>query len=222
MRSGKPREAITRNPEATKRRILGAALKEFAAQGYAGARVDRIASRARINKRMLYHYFGDKQALFREVLRSKIAERTASMSGAPDNFLDALPSLFDLMGQDQDWIRLLQWEALQWRDSKVIDEDQRHEVFAQGVVRMEAQQRSGAIPADLDAAQLLLSLVALTAYPFAFPSLTRLLTGRKATDPIFKEQRREFLKRFAQHLKRALQQGAPEPQADQSNGAPAG
>ncbi|HLZ53222.1 MAG TPA: TetR family transcriptional regulator, partial [Verrucomicrobiae bacterium] len=40
-----------RNPERTRERILSAALKEFAMNGFAGARVDAIAQRAAINKR---------------------------------------------------------------------------------------------------------------------------------------------------------------------------
>ena len=66
-----------RNPKRSRERILSAALKEFAAKGFAGARVDAIARRAAINKRMLYHYFGDKEHLFREVMRLKMAERQA-------------------------------------------------------------------------------------------------------------------------------------------------
>jgi AcrR family transcriptional regulator len=57
-----------RRPAATRRRILDAATSEFAAKGLAGARVDEIARRARVNKRMLYHYFGDKEALWLAVL----------------------------------------------------------------------------------------------------------------------------------------------------------
>jgi TetR/AcrR family transcriptional regulator len=45
-------------------RILAAALAEFAEQGFAGARVDAIAERAGINKRMLYVYVGNKEALW--------------------------------------------------------------------------------------------------------------------------------------------------------------
>ena len=41
---------------------------DFAAKGLAGARVNEIARRARISKRMLYHYFGDKEALWLAVL----------------------------------------------------------------------------------------------------------------------------------------------------------
>jgi AcrR family transcriptional regulator len=54
-------------------RILAAAAVEFAARGYAGARVDRIARRARVNKAMLYYHFGSKQALYRALLRETFA-----------------------------------------------------------------------------------------------------------------------------------------------------
>ncbi len=57
-----------RDPQATRKRILSAAKTEFARKGLAGARVDDIAARARSNKRMMYHYFGNKEELFRLVL----------------------------------------------------------------------------------------------------------------------------------------------------------
>ena len=50
-------------------RILAAAAVEFSARGFSGARVDRIAKRARINKAMLYYHFGSKQTLYRALLR---------------------------------------------------------------------------------------------------------------------------------------------------------
>jgi AcrR family transcriptional regulator len=55
-------------------RILAAAAVEFAARGYAGARVDRIARRAHVNKAMLYYHFGSKQGLYRTLLRSIFTE----------------------------------------------------------------------------------------------------------------------------------------------------
>jgi AcrR family transcriptional regulator len=67
-----------RDPAATSARILAAATREFALYGLGGARVDRIAARARANKRMLYYYFGDKEALFLAVLERTYADiRTA-------------------------------------------------------------------------------------------------------------------------------------------------
>jgi AcrR family transcriptional regulator len=73
-----PRTSATRDPERTSAAILAAAVKEFKEHGYGGARIDAIAKRANINKRMLYHYFGDKDALYLAVLEGAyIAIRTA-------------------------------------------------------------------------------------------------------------------------------------------------
>ncbi|QEU09203.1 MULTISPECIES: TetR family transcriptional regulator [Paracoccus] len=59
-----------RDADATKARILKAALNEFARNGFGGARVDVIAEKADANKRMLYHYFGSKEELFQTVLEN--------------------------------------------------------------------------------------------------------------------------------------------------------
>ncbi len=67
-----------RDAEATQKRILAAAKKEFAKSGLAGARVDVIADRAKANKRMIYHYFGSKEELFQRVLEDAYVDiRTA-------------------------------------------------------------------------------------------------------------------------------------------------
>jgi AcrR family transcriptional regulator len=57
-----------RDADATRARILAAAKSEFAALGLGGARVDEIAEKANANKRMIYHYFGNKEDLFQVVL----------------------------------------------------------------------------------------------------------------------------------------------------------
>lgn len=58
----------TRNSSKTKAAILAAGRVEFAERGFEGARVDAIAERAGANKRLLYHYFGNKEDLYRAVL----------------------------------------------------------------------------------------------------------------------------------------------------------
>ena len=57
-----------RNSVLTKASILAAGRLEFAERGFEGARVDAIAERAGANKRLLYHYFGNKEDLYRAVL----------------------------------------------------------------------------------------------------------------------------------------------------------
>ena len=57
-----------RDPERTREQILQAAISEFSTKGLGGARIDVIAARAGANKRMIYHYFGNKEGLFVAVL----------------------------------------------------------------------------------------------------------------------------------------------------------
>jgi len=203
MKNGQPAMQKTggRNPQQTQQRILGAALQEFAAKGFAGARVDVIARRARINKRMLYHYFGDKEGLFREVLRRKIAERSAWLAGAPEDPVERLPFWFQLACRDRDWVQLLEWEALHWGEKKVIDEECRQESVGRAVERVRQQQAKGMLDPELDPGQLLLSMMALTAYPLAFPQLARLATGLSVSDEKFQKQRETFLTQIGQLLR---------------------
>ena len=73
-----PAPAFVRDADASRARILDAATAEFAAFGLAGARVDRIAEAADANKRMLYYYFGNKEALFLAVLEGAYARIRAA------------------------------------------------------------------------------------------------------------------------------------------------
>jgi TetR/AcrR family transcriptional regulator len=70
----------------TRDRLFAAAATEFAARGFAGASVDRIAAVARVNKAMLYYHFQSKANLYGDVLRDMfqaVAARLAAAT-APD------------------------------------------------------------------------------------------------------------------------------------------
>lgn len=78
----------TRNSGRTRAAILAAARDEFCEQGFNGARVDAIAERAKANKRLLYHYFGNKEALYSAVLLDayqeiRLGERQLTLSQVP-------------------------------------------------------------------------------------------------------------------------------------------
>lgn len=82
------RKKYSRNAEATKRRILDAALAEFAKLGLGGARVDAIAKNAAANKGLIYAYFGSKDSLFTAVLEEaylaiREAERDIDLEHLP-------------------------------------------------------------------------------------------------------------------------------------------
>lgn len=57
-----------RDPHRTKAAIISGATAEFTLHGFAGASVNEIAARVGVNKRLLYHYFASKEALFIAVL----------------------------------------------------------------------------------------------------------------------------------------------------------
>jgi TetR/AcrR family transcriptional regulator len=196
-RPAKTESTGARNPERTRERILRAALKEFAAHGFAGARVDVIARRAAINKRMLYHYFGNKEKLFRAVLRQKIAERRAWAANLSNDPAERLPFWFKTACGDADWIRLLEWEALQGEGQKVIDENERRAQAADWLKRLRQRQARGELSSEFDARHLALAMQSLTMYPMAFPQLTRLIMGRTVRDPEFQRTHAAFLKKFA-------------------------
>src|SRR5437899_7055531 len=85
---------MPRRPRVSPDRILAAAAAEFAERGFGGARVDRIARRARVNKAMLYYHFRSKRELYRTLLRwhfNMAAERfqtIAAGDGTPPEKLD--------------------------------------------------------------------------------------------------------------------------------------
>jgi AcrR family transcriptional regulator len=74
VRRKSQKESRPRDPVRTSAAILAAAREEFCARGFDGARVDSIAAKAKANKRLLYHYFGNKAALYRAVLHDAYVE----------------------------------------------------------------------------------------------------------------------------------------------------
>lgn len=77
-----------RDPDRTVQAILAAATTEFAQKGIGGARVDAIAEQAGINKRMLYHYFGDKNGLYVAVLEAAYVKIRSAERDLPFDLAD--------------------------------------------------------------------------------------------------------------------------------------
>src|SRR6188768_4229264 len=78
---GRPARSKQRNSRTA---ILDAARAEFAARGFTGAGVDRVAARARVNKAMVYYHFGSKLALYRAVLAEEFDAVTNVATAAVD------------------------------------------------------------------------------------------------------------------------------------------
>jgi len=77
----KKQAARARNSGETQGAILRAAENEFAEKGFSGARVDKIAASAGVNKALLYHYFHDKHRLYATVLERLMKRVAEKLSG---------------------------------------------------------------------------------------------------------------------------------------------
>jgi AcrR family transcriptional regulator len=102
-----------RNSEATRERILEAALAEFSAYGIAGARVDRIARQAGCNKNLIYIYFENKETLFSTILQKHLARVYEEVTFTPDELPAYAARLFDFAMAHPDLMRLMTWFGLE-------------------------------------------------------------------------------------------------------------
>ena len=73
--------------DGTRDRLVAAAAAEFAAHGFAGANVDRIARAARVNKAMIYYHFASKAALYREILGDMFRAVLVRVRGVADSVI---------------------------------------------------------------------------------------------------------------------------------------
>src|SRR5688572_17975990 len=99
----KPRTRRATPPAAGSRdRIFAAAAAEFAARGFAGANVDRIARAAAVNKAMIYYHFTSKAALYQEILGEMfhaVGERIRAVAGSDASAEQKLREFVDAIAQ---------------------------------------------------------------------------------------------------------------------------
>ena len=188
----------SRDPEGTRRRILDAAVAEFAANGLAGARMEAIAARAGISKQLPFYYFGSKELLFRAAVWAKLEQHMIELREHAAK--DTLLASHEVYSSDPDLVRMLMWEALELEPNRSDGQDERVAMYAEWVAHIRADQAAGTIDPGLDPRQLVLSFLAEGLFPFAFPQLTYLVTGSEADASSFRRGRG----RYIAALRRAL------------------
>ena len=163
-----------RDAEATREDILEAATEEFADKGLSGARIDKIAERTSTSKRMIYYYFGSKDALYRAVLqreymRIRSAEAAIALEKlAPEKAVgEIVRRSFDSHMERPEFIRLVMNENIHHAEHlKQVKGLHRlntamleslSEVIARGV-------KSGAFRREIDALDLHINITALCFY----------------------------------------------------------
>jgi AcrR family transcriptional regulator len=179
----------------TRAALLDAALEEFAAKGFAGARVRDIAQRAGVSKDLVAYHFGGKDGLYLAVQQAWLQRE--------DGFADPALPLSDLLARylhdalaDPRPMRLLAWRGLTSPDAAPPDGSPP----AEDLSGTRDRQRRGELPADVDPAVLRLVLLAVVAAPVVFPGHARKLLGAGPGDPEFEARYAQGLQRLIAHL----------------------
>src|ERR1700754_272931 len=192
-----------RDPAATRRKLLTAARREFASSGLAGARPDDIAARAGVNKQLVYHYFGDKDALYLAVLEwvheeIRTQERKLNLEGlAPDKAIKKLiESSFDHLAAHPDFIVLLNDEnrggARHVRGSRKIED--LHSPLVSLVSKILAEGvRSGVFRKGVNPVHLYISIAGLSYFFFSNTPTLSAIFGRDFSSAAAKRARRKHV-----------------------------
>ncbi|QTE27961.1 TetR family transcriptional regulator [Pengzhenrongella sicca] len=145
----------------TKARILAAGRAEFASFGFAGARIDRIADAASVNKERIYAHVGDKQVLFAAVVAANSAElyRTIALDAA--DLPGSAGRIFDHLTAQPENLRILDWARLEGLDEIAATFDLRHPDRAALLDSIAQSQRAGLVRADVSPNDVLVSIFAI-------------------------------------------------------------
>lgn len=175
-----------RNAEDTRGRILAAATAEFALNGIAGARVDRIAEAAGASKPMLYSYFGAKEKLFDAVFTAHVVANGDRVPFTSDDLPGYAVRLYDDYLSDPALLRLITWKRLERAPVGYLYGGLEHNDAAHrdDIAR---QQQRGTIRADLDPADVWSLLIGM-ASTWAQASVTQMALADEP-DSVHKRRR---------------------------------
>ncbi|WP_046866863.1 TetR/AcrR family transcriptional regulator [Microvirga massiliensis] len=196
-----------RNPEGSRRALLEAAIAEFASKGRAGARVDEIARRAGVNKQLVYHYFGNKDDLFRAALEEvygqiRTRERALNLAKLPPTkAMERLVTFsFDYLLHHPEFIALLSDEnrygAFHLNGSPKVQS--MHSPLVELIREsLDRGVREGVFRKDLDPIDLYISIAALSYFFFSNNRTLSAIFSKDLGSPKAVAVRRKHVVKFA-------------------------
>ena len=202
----------TRNAGRTKAEILRAARDEFCEQGFNGARVDSIAARAKANKRLLYHYYGNKEALYEAVLLDayqeiRQGERELSLDQHPPvEAMDRLVRFTFRHFLANPWVpRLLAVENLQNARflKRIKDIPALHSPLVAELREIVARgHKAGVFRADVDPMQLYISIAGLGYFYVSNMKTLSVIFGRDLSHfALIQEREAQAVQMVLDHLR---------------------
>jgi len=173
---------------------------EFAAHGYAGARISAIATRAGVNQQLISYYFDGKEGLYQamsERWQQREVELVPPGLPLPEQLRRyALEAL-----SNPDGVRLMAWGGLNYAGPQTDPDQARRSERLQGSVdEIRALQVAGGLPADLDPACVLIMLMAAAMAPTTLPHVIEGVCQVDPSSPEFIQHYADQLALLTQHL----------------------
>jgi AcrR family transcriptional regulator len=192
-----------RDAERTRAEILDVATREFAEQGYSGARVDEIAAKTRTTKRMIYYYFGGKEQLYVTALERAYARIRGLEKQLDVEHLDPVQAIralaeltFDHHEANPDFLRLVSIENMHY--ARHIARSETLSNLANPALevldRILGQGRAaGLFRDDVDALDVHQVISSYCVYRSANRYTFRAIFGRDMLDPGLRDRQRRLL-----------------------------
>ncbi len=192
-----------RDAERTQQEILEVASREFADQGFAGARVDEIAEQTRTTKRMIYYYFGSKEQLFVAVLERAYAAIRAAEQAIEVDHLEPLAAIrrlaeltFDHHESHPDFIRLVSIENIH-RAEHLVGRDDLAGLNSPAIELieniLERGRSDGSFTREIDAVDLHMMISAFCFFRVANRHTFKAIFDRDLVDSARRDQYREMV-----------------------------
>jgi AcrR family transcriptional regulator len=184
---------MKRDPQATRKRILAAAIGEFAQHGLAGARGDRIAKAAQSSERMVYYYFDSKELLYRAALEKvygdlRDAEQALALDGLEPVAAVAAFSRFvwRYYAQHPEFVSLLNTENL--RQAQTLRTSEQLPELVAPIVKLLKNvvvrgQNTGKLRSDLDSVRLYVLIASLGYFAVSNQHTLSAVLGYRVAEP---------------------------------------
>jgi AcrR family transcriptional regulator len=200
----------TRNADKTRGAILDMATEVFAKHGFHGTGLNDICQKARINKRMIYHYFANKEGLYlavhrrgweqlgswftQELVRNGTSSLPTHTSPLDPSalLLEAVRIFHDFIATNQIFVRLIMWDGLEGGTaSRALWKDIRGPIYRQIETLVKLGQTSGALTKDLHAGHLIISFMGAISFYFSHAHTMVDIFGRDTLSAEAVEERKE-------------------------------
>lgn len=190
-----------RSAALTQERILDAAEQEFAARGFAGARLREIAVAAGIQPALIHHYFADKQGLYEAVIRRavdqmstaswRVLETQRDVEGIVRGFVDVM---VDFSAAHQKLLAIMRSEVLAGAGLLVDIVREKTHVLLEAVVGMVRElQQGGQLRPDVEAREMVRSGLSLILYPIVDAPVLEILLPEEGEHATLERRKRVIL-----------------------------